>query len=437
MRGVSRRSALRGAAAFAGTVLAGPSLLDCASAWAADQPFTPEKAATLKLLRWRSFVDSENEAFKLAVDAFTAATGVPVEITNASNLQVSVKTALAANLGGGPDLVWSTHADAHLYPEKLVDLGDVADHLGKKLGGWYPIARDYGIHEDKWVCLPVALNGNYMSYRISWLKQAGFDSFPTSLADFLRLAKELKKNKRPVGFALGPSMTDGNCWVHWLLWQFGGSVFDEANQPTINAPATVEALEYARELYSNFVEGTLRWTDDSNNKAFKAGAIGCTNNPISIYTELAAAHDPIAADMDHAVYPIGPLGEPAEFHVMRPMMLFRYSKYPNAGKAFMSFMMEHPHYDKLLQGAAGYLSHTLKSYESLPVWTEDSKRTVFRDAAARCRSIAYRGKLGYAAAAILSDQIVLDMFADAASGKSTSVAAIARAEKRIIPYLGS
>ncbi|MBI3515714.1 MAG: extracellular solute-binding protein, partial [Proteobacteria bacterium] len=382
-------------------------------------------------------VQAEHDAFKRIVDAFTAATSVPVEITSAPNLQVSVKAAMAATLGGGPDLIWSTHADAHLYPQKLIDLGDLADHLGRKLGGWYPIATEYGTHEGAWMCLPVALSGNYMTYRVSWLKQAGFNAFPTNLADFLRLAQQLKKDKHPMGLALGPSMTDGHCWVHWLLWQFGGAVFDAANQPTINRPETVQALEYARELYPHFIDGTLTWIDDSNNKAYLAGAIGCTNNPISIYAELAAAHSPMAADTDHALYPIGPLGQPAELHIMRPMMLFKHTKFPNAAKAFMSFIMERPHYDTWLQGAAGYLSHTLKDYEALPFWTEDPKRTVFREAAARCRSFAYKGELGYAAAAILSDQIVLQMFAEAASGKRTVKEAIARAEQRVVPYLAS
>jgi multiple sugar transport system substrate-binding protein len=434
---ITRRQALLGAGAFLGTAFGGSDLSDWARAWAAEQPFVPEKGATLRLLRWRRFVQSEEDAFKRMVGAFTTASGVPIEISNAPNLQLSVKAAMAASMGSGPDLVWSINADAHLYPDKLLDLGDVADHLGRTLGGWYQIALDYGMHDGRWICLPVALSGNYMTYRVSWLKQSGFYTFPTTMDGFLLLAKQLKRNKHPMGLSLGASVSDGNAWVHWLLWQFGGSVFDEANHTTINSPETVAALEYARELYPNFVDGTLSWIDNSNNKAFAAGEIGCTNNPISIYTELAAAHNPMAADTDHALYPIGPLGQPAELHVMRPMMAFKHTRFPNAAKAFMAFMMEHPNYDNLLQGAVGYLSHTLKAYETLPVWIEDPKRTVFREAAARCRSFAYKGKLGYAAAAILSDQIVLQMFADAASGQRTPKEAVERAEQRVVRYLGS
>jgi len=437
MTAIGRRRMLLGTGALAGAALVGPSLADRAQAWAVEQPFRPENGARLRLLRWRSFVPSEDDAFMQVVAAFTSATGVSIEVSSASNLEVALKSAWAAQRGSGPDLVWTTYADAHLYPEKLVDLGDVAKHLGAALGGWYPIAKEYGVHDGSWVCLPVAISGNYMTYRPSWLKEAGFDVFPTDLDGFLRMAKRLQANHHPMGLSLGPSMVDGNSWAHWLLWTFGAAAFDADNRATINSPETLQALEYLHELYSYFVDGTLRWGDDSNNQAFAAGAIACTNNNAAIYADLAAAHDPIAADTDHALYPIGPLGHPAELHMMRPMLLFSHSKFPNAAKAFMAFLMEHPHYDDLLEGAAASLSHTLKAYESHPVWAEDPKRTVFREAAVRCKSIAYKGKLGYAAAAILSDQVVLKMFASVAGGRQKPKDAAIHAEQQVARYLGS
>jgi len=434
---IGRRRMLLGAGALAGAALVGSSLDERARAWAAEQPFQPEVGARLRLLRWRSFVPSEDDAFMAVVDAFTSATGVPIDVSSASNLEVALKSAWAAQMGGGPDLVWTTYADAHLYPEKLVDLGDVARRLGAKLGGWYPIAEEYGIHDGNWVCLPVAVSGNYLTYRTSWLKQAGFDAFPTDLDGFLRMARQLKANHHPIGLCLGPSTVDGNSWTHWLLWTFGAAAFDANDRATINSSETLQALEYVRELYPLFIDGTLSWTDESNNRAFAAGEISCTNNNAAIYADLAAARDPIAADTDQALYPIGPLGQPAELHMMRPMLLFKYSRYPNAAKAFLSFLMEHPHFDDLLEGAAASLSHTLKAYQSHRVWTEDPKRVVFREAASRCKSIAYKGKLGYAAAAILSDQVVLNMFADVAAGRQTPAKAAGRAEQQVARYLAS
>jgi multiple sugar transport system substrate-binding protein len=67
------------------------------------------------------------------------------------------------------------------------------------------------------------------------------------------------------------------------------------------------------------IPGVVSWNDASNNKAFLAGEIHWTFNGISIY--VAATKDPnlkaIAEDMDHAHYPIGPIGEPTELHPRR------------------------------------------------------------------------------------------------------------------------
>jgi multiple sugar transport system substrate-binding protein len=437
MTPMSRRSLMRaGGALAAGSLVAAADLTGWARCWAAQQPFVPEKGARLRLLRWRGFVEigPEEAAFGRVVAAFTAATGVPVEVTTAPLEQMPLKAMMAATVGTGSDLIWSLNDDAHLIPDKLVDVGDVAAYLGEKLGGWYPVAQEYGMDNRRWICLPIAVKGFYLNFRSSWVKEAGFDAFPATMDEFMQLAKRLKRNGHPMGFALGDAPSDANNWCYWLLWAFGGGVADPDDHIIINRPETFAALDYARELYPQMLEGTLSWTDRSNNDVFLSGAISCTNNPIVLYAKLRADHNPMADDVDHARFPIGLSGKPTEFHVMYPMMLFKHSRYPNAAKAFMAFLMERPQYDPWLRCAAGYLSHTLKAYEDNPVWTEDPKRTVFRDAAARSKSFAYPGRLNYAASSVLSDLVVVHMFADAASGRQTPKEAVQIAERRIAQY---
>ena len=47
-----------------------------------------------------------------------------------------------------------------------------------------------------------------------------------------------------------------------------------------------------------------------------------------------------AADIGHAHFPIGPAGKPTEFMQITQAMLFKYSKFPNAGKEYLRFMWE-------------------------------------------------------------------------------------------------
>lgn len=56
---------------------------------------------------------------------------------------VRPKAAVAANTGAGPDIILSTNDDANLYPDKLLDVTDLCEYLGKKYGGFYPAAQTY------------------------------------------------------------------------------------------------------------------------------------------------------------------------------------------------------------------------------------------------------------------------------------------------------
>jgi multiple sugar transport system substrate-binding protein len=142
----------------------------------------------------------------------------------------------------------------------------------------------------------------------------------------------------------------------------------------------------------------------------------------------------VAEDMDHAYYPVGPVGEPTEMQVSFPWFAFNFTDYPNACKAFMTFMMEAPQYNAWLQESVGYFTQTMHAYDDHPVWEEDPKRRVFKEASARSRSIAYAGSLGYAAAGVLADFVMVDMVAQAATGQLSPEEAAAEAEKRANRY---
>src|SRR5258706_15273983 len=113
---------------------------------------------------------------------------------------------------------------------------------------------------------------------------------------------------------------------------------DKSNKVVIDSPETIRAIEYSRELYGTFVPGTLSWLDPNNNKAFLDGQIGMTTNGISIYYAAKNSQDPkikeMGADIGHANPPIGPIGKTTELNPFFPMMIFKYSKNPNAAKAY-------------------------------------------------------------------------------------------------------
>jgi multiple sugar transport system substrate-binding protein len=274
-------------------------------------------------------------------------------------------------------------------------------------------------------------------YRESQVKAAGFDAFPKDMDGFLKMMKTLKDKGTPGGFALGHATGD-QAWAHWLVWAFGGKLVDNSNKVVINSPETIKALEFAKELYPTFVPGTLSWLDPNNNKAFLDGQISVTANGISIYYAAKNAQDPkvkeMAADIQHANFPIGPVGQPTEYNLFLNQMIFKYTKYPKAAKEFLRFMMEEEQFGPWMQAAIGYVCQPLKAYEKNPIWTSDPKHTPYRNSMAVMRPVGYSGKMGYASAACISDFIVLDMVAEAASGSKPPKEAAERAQQRAERY---
>src|ERR1700750_3412312 len=166
MTKITRRTLLQsGTAAAAAGALTGPALLDWTKAWAQSAPWKPEQGAQLSILRWKYFVQAEDDKFVALMDAFTQATGVKITISRESYEDVQPKASVAANTGAGPDLFWGLYSLPHLFPQKVLDVTDVADYLGKKYGGWVDSAVKYGKSGDKWIAVPIVYGGNMQHTR--------------------------------------------------------------------------------------------------------------------------------------------------------------------------------------------------------------------------------------------------------------------------------
>jgi multiple sugar transport system substrate-binding protein len=254
----------------------------------------------------------------------------------------------------------------------------------------------------------------------------------------LKVTQALAAKGKPGGLALGNAVGDANGWCHWLVWSFGGKMVDENDQVVINSPETIKALEYAAELYKTFVPGTLSWLDPSNNKAFLDSQLSWTINGISIYYAAKNSDDPkikaLADDINHAVLPVGPIGHSTELHLTVPAMVFAYTKYPNAAKDYIRFMLEREQYVPWQEASIGYFSQPLREYEKSPIWTVDPKHTPYRDLMVNMQWPGYAGSLGYASAGVMADFVMVNMVAQAASGDKTPADAAAEAQKRAERY---
>ncbi|MFZ0847912.1 MAG: extracellular solute-binding protein, partial [Hyphomicrobiaceae bacterium] len=286
---VTRRDALRltagGTAALAFSNTAGAQI-PRADVAALKLPI--EKDAALRILRPARFVEPDEVLFRANTAKFQQATGIAARVDFVGWEDMRQQTAVASNTGTGPDIVVGWSEDPHVYADKLIELSDLAEYLGKRYGGWTFLAEKYGKKDktNNWLAIPFGGGTGPICYRKSAVKEAGFDGIPNDHATYLKLLQAMKKNNKPAGFALGNAVGDGNGFANWVVWSHGAYLVDEAGKVAINSKETIEALKYLQDLYQTFLPGTLSWGDPSNNRAYAASECWLTANGVSLYYAL-------------------------------------------------------------------------------------------------------------------------------------------------------
>ena len=111
-------------------------------------------------------------------------------------------------------------------------------------------------------------------------------------------------------------------------------------------------------------------------------------------------------------------------------MVFKHSQYPNAAKAFLTFMMEKDQYEPWLNANSGYWSQPLAAYADAAVWKGDPKVAIFKDTMKSTYYDGYKGPISTATGAVKRRLRTVQMFASVATGEATPEAAAAEAERR-------
>jgi multiple sugar transport system substrate-binding protein len=447
MAGLTRReTVLSGATALIGATAipligARAADLDVPTADVKPPGFAIEPGATLRVLRPAKFVDPDEVFFRQNTKAFTEQTGIPVRVDFVGWEDMRPQTAVAANTGAGPDIIVGFGSDPQIYAQKLVPMNDLADYLGAKYGGWHELALIYARRwgTTDWLAIPMGGSGTASVYRMSWLKEAGYDRIPDDHAGFLTMCEKLNKLGHPVGFALGHAVGDGNGFADWLLWSHGAALTDEQGKVSLDSKETIAALNYAKDLYPQMISGTLSWGDPSNNKAFAAGDISLTFNGVSVYYVAKNSPDPklqaIAADTNHQLPPFGVSKKAPASSLVVNAMVFKHTKYPNACKEYLRFMMEAPQYAPWLANCLGYWSNSLKAYGKMAFWNQDPKLKAYIDNMDTPYYDSYAGPISAASSAVAANYTLVDMFAAVATGNATPQAAVKQASRQAARYL--
>ena len=280
---ITRRDTLRLAAGgAAAAALIGQANAQVPRVDAAAPKLPIENGASLRILRPARFVEPDEVIFRANTAKFQQATGVEARVDFVGWEDIRQQTAVASNTGTGPDIVLGWAEDPHTYADKLIEMTDLAEYLGKRYGGWSFLGEKYGKRDksNNWIGIPFGGSTGPIVYRKSAVKEAGFDKIPNEHSEFLKLCQALKRMNKPSGFALGNAVGDGNGFANWLVWSHGGFLVDEDGKVAINSKETIAALNFLKDLYATFIPGTLAWGDVSNNRAYAANECWLTANGV-------------------------------------------------------------------------------------------------------------------------------------------------------------
>jgi ABC-type glycerol-3-phosphate transport system substrate-binding protein len=384
------------------------------------------QGASLHWLRWADFVPASDKLLKEKIaPQCEKDLGIKlnIEMINANDLQA--RTTAAIQSGTGPDIIMLLGTWPQLYADSVVDVSDVAEEIGKAQGGYYETQRVLATVGSKWIGVPWAVGGGLVTYRKSWLAQAGAETFPETWDEYRAIGKKLKAAGHPYGQTAGHTFGDAPGWWYPYLWSWGAKEVEaDGKTVVLNSKETIESVKFAVALWKETMdEGGLSWDDSSNNRAFLSGTISATNNGASIYLEAKKKPDsyltengkPMKDDILHTRIPKGAGGQYALGGGFTDMLM-GYSKNQKPAKDFFRWVHSKPVFGQWFTSQQGFTSGATIGWEEDPVWDVDPILRPFRDLPRIGRLVGYAGPPNRKAAEVVTKYIIVDMYAKAIQG---------------------
>jgi len=281
---MSRRSFLRTAAI--GSAAAGALSLGGLPRSARAQDV---KGSNLTILWLEPSIVASKDTRRKAMEDWAAAAGVNLTMDTIALDKLAEKLATMAEIKGGADLVEMYSMDVAVNGPVMSDITDLATELNTKLGGWFEGPKSVCVQDGKWKALPIAIFGQYWHFRTDLLKEAGAEKWPETWEELHKIGKTLKAKGFPIGFTLGPAVTDGATHCYSLLWSYGGKEFEaDGKTLALDSKETLACLEFFQAFYKDaLAENAFSWNETGNNQAYNSGQVSATNNANTVYAGLA------------------------------------------------------------------------------------------------------------------------------------------------------
>ena len=209
-----------------------------------------------------------------------------------------LNTAIAA--GTPPDIAVLHGRRIPIYASRgaLTPLTDVMNAVGIDADDFTDGAADYGLYQGEFYGIPFDLAATIWHINIDLWAEAGLvdddgvPMIPTTSEEFISAAEQIfEATGTPLAEMAGQAATVRPLTA--FIYQLGGSLSDDAGNPTINTPEALEALNYILELQElgvvsrpyNEIDGAIALENFSNGES--AGLIDGTWRVNSFDSQIA------------------------------------------------------------------------------------------------------------------------------------------------------
>ena len=343
----------------------------------------------LALGLWDHWVPGENAVLKEIIEAWGKANKVEISIDFITSIGEKLQATAAAEsrAGTGHDIFAFVTWDGTKYKDKLEPMNDVAEALIKKYGPYNENATYLNFQDGKWVTLPSPIGSHTypLETRMDlWKQHAGIDVqdiFPPDVKKrdkkkvdawdwkmFLEGAKKVHAAGSPAGMSIAEN-TDSNDWLGPLFASYGSTFVTPKGDITIESDATLEVLEYLKELTKYLPPDIYAWDDGSNNRWLISGRGSAIINPPSAWTVAKRDQPAVAAQVWHHDVPRGPKGR---WRGSLPFTwgVWKFSKNKSAAKDLLLHLGQKEQQWKLITASQGYDMPQQNFFLDHPVWVE-------------------------------------------------------------------
>ncbi|HZD23916.1 MAG TPA: extracellular solute-binding protein, partial [Acidimicrobiia bacterium] len=280
---------------------------------------TQSLSGELKILLWSHFVPAHDEWFDPFAQQWGEQVGVDVTVDHIGVGDVPATIASEIQSGQPEHDLMQYIAVLSQHEPSVVDMADVVTEAESRYGKMLDLTRrsSFNPNTGKFYAYAPAWVPDPGDYRKSLWEPVGLPNGPSTWDELLEGGSQIFADQ-DVQMGLGMSQEiDSNMALRALLWSFGASIQDADEKVVINSDATIAAVEYMNDLFTNaMTDEVFAWDPASNNQGINSGELSYILNSISAYRTAQDDELPVADDIWFVPALEGPEAALVASHVM-------------------------------------------------------------------------------------------------------------------------